>query len=267
LSSAILPLYSPEGVLAGLVAVDAAHNLNFYPDETLANPHVLLTNVRSITPRQERHSGLVASNPTYSFLEALPIANGSDGTVYRIDYTGAISGALYNFFGSADGAVVESNTLFITEVHDNPGFFTESVVRIPGDGTGAQVLSTVYAQQGSWLPVLAGISGPNLLLCAGTPQQQSLVQTLTKGAPGELTTIGTYDGVASVGIVGGDILVTATRITTSPALTFQSSTQVVDSAGTELQALTPDSVVQLADYQPEQLDNPVILSWHQTQTP
>jgi hypothetical protein len=105
------------------------------------------------------------------------------------------------------------------------------------------------------------------LLCAGTPQQQSLVQTLTKGAPGELTTIGTYDGVASVGIVGGDILVTATRITTSPALTFQLSTQVVDSAGTELQALTPDSVVQLADYQPEQLDNPVILSWHQTQTP
>jgi len=241
LSSAILPLYSPEGVLAGLVAVDAAHNLNFYPDETLANPRVLLTNVSSITPRQERHSGLVASNPTYSFLEVRETASGSAGTVYRIDYTGAISGALYNLLGSSNGAVVESNTLFITDVHSNPGLFTESVVRIPGDGTGAQVLSTVNAQQGSWLPVLAGISGPNLVLSAGTPQQQWLVQTLTKGAPGELTTIGTYDGVASVEIVGGDILVTAARVTTSPALTYQWSTQVLGSAGTELQALTPSS--------------------------
>jgi hypothetical protein len=241
LSSGILPLYSPEGVLAGLVAVDAAHNLNFYPDETLANPRVLLTNVSSITPRQERHSGLVASNPTYSFLEVRQTAGGSPGTIYRIDYTGAISGALYDFFGSSDGAVVESNTLFITEVHDNPGSFTELVVRIPGDGTGAQVLTTVYAQQGSWLPVLDGISGDNLVLSAGTPQQQWLVQTLKKSAPGELTTIGTYDGVAGVGIVGGDILVTAARITTSTALTYQWSTQVMDSAGTELQPLTPSS--------------------------
>lgn len=235
LSSAILPLYSPEGVLAGLVAVDAAQNLNFYPDETLANPRVLLTNVSSITPRQERHSGLVAANPTYSFLEVRPTANGVTNTVYRIDYTGAISGALYHLFGSTAGAAVESNTLFISDVHDSPNL--ASVVRIPGDGTGAQVLSTVSAQQASWLPVLAGISGPNLVLSAGTFQQQSLVQTLSKSAPGELRTIGTYDGVVSVEIVGGDILVTAARFTT----TYQSSTQVFDSAGTELQALTPSS--------------------------
>ena len=241
LSSEILPLYSPTGALAGLVAVDAAHNLNFYGDETLANPHVLLTNVSTIVPRQEHSAGLISSNPTYSFLEVRQTGITSTETIYRIDYTGAISGALYSYSASLNGALVESNTLYLAEVHGNTNPFMELVTRIPGDGTASQVLSTVSTQQAGWLPVLEGVSGANLVFSAATAQQQWMVQTLAKGAPGAITTLRTYDGVTSVGIAGGDILVSATKVSSGQVTTFQSSSQIMDSAGTDLQALTPSS--------------------------
>ena len=57
LSGSVLPLYRPDGALAGLVAVDAGHHLNFYPDETLATAQLLLANVASFTPEQEAPSG------------------------------------------------------------------------------------------------------------------------------------------------------------------------------------------------------------------
>lgn len=245
LTSAILPLYRPDGILAGLVAVDSAHNLSLYPDETMTNARVLLTDVVSVRSRQERGPRLEVSDPTYSFLQVMQAPGALYGSVYRIDYTGHISGSLHDFAGSVDEAVVESNTLFVTEANSYPGYSTELVARVPGDGSAAQVLSNFYKSdlQGGGLPVLAGISGPTLVLSAVTPQQQDLVQTLRKDGPGDPVTIGTYDDGIDVRVVDGDILVSVFSNTTNPegVTQYQSSTQVMDSTGAVLQPLTPSS--------------------------
>ena len=243
LSGPILPLYRPDGALAGLVAIDGAHNLNFYPDETFANPRLLLANVGFFIPRQEAKAGPISpisSNPTYSFLVVQPADNTGASAVYRVDNTGAISADLYDVAGFSNGMAVGSDTLYVTDANGGAGSYHEAVVRIPGGGA-VQILSTASVQQSSWLPVLQGVSGSNLVFSAASAQQQWLVQTLPTGAPGTFTTIGSYDGVATVSLVSGDIFVTSAKVTTGAAFKIQYGTQILDSTGNVLQASTPSS--------------------------
>src|SRR5262249_38740931 len=149
----ILPLYRPDGALAGIVAIDAADNLNFYPDETFANPRLLVPNIGFFMPGQEAKVSPIApvsTNPTYAFLAAQQGIAGSS-SIYRVDYTGAISTNLYDADFS-NGIVVASDTLYFTDVSGGAGAFQESVRRISGSGP-VELLGSTIVQQASWLPI------------------------------------------------------------------------------------------------------------------
>jgi hypothetical protein len=152
LRGSILPLYRPDGVLAGLVAMDASNNLNFYPDETFANPRLLLANVAYFAPLQEASAGAISrisSDPTYSFLEVTP-ANSNSGlrSVYRVDSSGSISADLYDILSEFRNAVVDSGNLYLTTLSEPPPWYSESVRRIPSDGGAVQLLGSASADQG-----------------------------------------------------------------------------------------------------------------------
>jgi hypothetical protein len=246
LSATVLPLYRPDGALAGLVTTDASNNLDFYPDETFTNPHVLLANIASFTPRQEAPSvpiATISANPIYSFLLVQPSGVSSGrSAVYRIDYSGSISADLYDAQNSFNGLVVNSGNLYFTDTSTTSNASVESVGRIPSDGGSVQILGSATSAQGSWLPALQGISGSHLVFSASTPQQQWNIQTLPTDMPGTFTTIGSYNsGVPFVSIAGGDVFVSVIDISSSPDLRVAYSTQILDITGNVLQAYTPSS--------------------------
>jgi hypothetical protein len=243
----ILPLYRPDGTLAGLVAIDTSKNLNFYPDETLANPQLLLANVAYFTVQQEPKAGPVSAtsaDPTYSFL-LVTSANSvsAPSAVYRVDYSGSISANLDYFQGSSDGLVADSGNLYFTDViGPTAGPYHESVGRIPGDGGPMQSLGTTLPQPSNRLPTLAGLSGSNLVFWGSTPQLQWYVETLPTGPPGPFTPIASSAGVPNVALVGGDVFVAWTDVNlNSPTFDEKFSTQILDSAGNVLQANLPSS--------------------------
>ena len=246
-SGPILPLYRPDGTLAGLVAIDSSKNLNFYPDETLANPRLLLANANSFQVQQEPQAGPVSTtsaNPTYSFLLVRPANSVSaPWAVYRVDYSGSISAELYSFQGSSDGLAVDSGNLYFTDVTGPPsGPYLESVGRIPGDSGPVQSLGTTSVQATNRLLTLAGLDGSELVFWGVSPQLQWSVQTLTAGAPGTLTPIASSAGVPNVVLAGGDVFVNWTVVNLdSPTLAEQDSTEILDAAGNVLQPNLPSS--------------------------
>jgi hypothetical protein len=235
LGRTILPLYRPDGALAGFVAIDASNNLNFYPDETFTHPQLLLSNAAYFRFQQEIQSGpisTISADPTYSFLLVAPSLGASSTAVHRVDYSGSISADLYDLGGGNGSPLVDSGNLYFTELSGN----LESVGRIPGDGGPMQILGSTSAQQSSWLPVLAGVSGSNLVFWGSTAQQQWHVQTLPAGTPGTFTTIASSNGVPVVSFASGDIFVTWAN-----SLSSADSTQILDSTGNVLQASMPSS--------------------------
>jgi hypothetical protein len=242
LSAPILPLYRPDGTLAGLVALDSSNTLNFYSDASFSNPRVLLQNVYTFAAAQEAPAGQISSisaNPTYSFL-VVRTSVSAPGAVYRIDYSGSISADLYDFAGSYN-TVVDAGTMYFTQTTGGFGSYLETAGSIPGDGGPAQALGSTSAQQGSWLPTLAGVSGSNLVFWGATPQQLWQVQTLPKDVPGTFTTIASSDSVADVLLAGGDIFVNWAHVITSPSFAVNFSTQILDSSGAVLQPTMPSS--------------------------
>jgi hypothetical protein len=233
-ASAVLPLYGPDGTLAGLVAVDSARNLNFYPDETFTNPKVLLTKVGYFTPEQEPHAGpisTVSTDPTYSFLIVQPTGSASQSAgVYRVDFSGSISGHLYDMV-SANGTVVDSGNLYFA----NPtGTVSETVGRILADGT-VQILSNISQPGASYPPILSGLSGDRLLFYQ-TTSTQSVIQTLPMDTMGSLQTIASYSGIPFVeGVVNGDLFVNFLDETNLQAGQIYYSTQIIDTAGNVVQ--------------------------------
>jgi hypothetical protein len=244
-----LPLYRPDGTLAGLVAKDASNNVNFYADETFSNPRLLIANVEFLTPAQERPSwpiSQISVNPTYSFLM---VRGGSmpsgAAAVYRIDYSGAMSADLYDLFYST-GVLVDSNNLYFTATTAEvaPLTFGENVGRIPGDGGSVQILQSMVVPPGNLAPALSGVSGSNLVLWGTTgtpPQTQWYVATVPTGAPGTLTTIATNDGVPGIALVGGDIFVNWTVFINTTNSDAGFSSEILDTNGNVLQSDMPSS--------------------------
>jgi hypothetical protein len=255
LSYPILPLYRPDGTLAGLVATDASNNLNFYADETFSNPRLLLANVQFYTLAQEGRAGPsfgMPVNPTYSFLlvSGGSVARGA-AAVYRIDYSGTISADLYDlFFGVS--VLVDSGNLYFTAntFGTSSGTAGETVGRIPGDGGSAQILQSMPLTGVNSAPTLIGISGSNLVLDGNTvtvsqtqpyvAQSQSYVATVPTSAPGTLETIATNVGIPFISLVGSDIFVNWADFD-STNFDEKDSTEILDSNGNVLQGNTPSS--------------------------
>jgi hypothetical protein len=241
LAGSILPLYRPDGTLAGLAAVDASNNLNLYPDETFANPRLLQANVASFSPVQEATAGpdsSISSNPTYSFLliNRSPIFDGPL-SVYRVDYSGSISADLYDLPGRPDATIVHAGTVYFSRVTGISGSGSALVGRIPGDGGAAQTLATLSNVPTSRLPTLAGVSGSRLVLYSNDS-----VTTVPMDTPGTFTTIASYDdSLPVVLLAGGDIFVTTGKVIQGPVLNIQYVTQIFDSTGNVLQADMPSS--------------------------
>jgi hypothetical protein len=243
LSGPILPLYRPDGTLSGLVTADSSNNLNFYQDETFANPRLLLQNVFDFVPKQEPRTGgeisWISANPTYSFLLVRTSASGPTA-VYRIDYSGSISADLHDFHSAYGwGLAADAGSLYFTETTANPSNYVETVGRIPGDGSPVELLGSTSAPQSYQLSALVGVSGSNLVFFGGTPQQgtpqqQWQVQTLPKDAPGAFTTIASNASLPNVTLLSGDIFVTWLDLTPGSS-EYKVSTEILDSAGTVLQ--------------------------------
>src|SRR5262249_18528391 len=121
-----LPLYQPNGALAGIVAMDDATNLNFYPDETFTNPTRLLTSIKTFWAKQDPATSQysdVSANPGYSYLIVEPQTTQNQGyiegpvSLYRVDSSGSISPDLYDFAASypngvANGLFVDSGNVY-----------------------------------------------------------------------------------------------------------------------------------------------------------
>jgi hypothetical protein len=253
LSYPILPLYRPDGTLAGLVATDASNNLNFYADETFSNPRLLLANVQFYTLAQEGQAGPsfgMSVNPTYSFLllSGGSVARGAEA-VYRIDYSGTISADLYDLSFRVS-MLVDSGNLYFTADTFAPTD-GETVGRIPGDGGSAQILQSMPLTGVNEAPSLIGISGSNLVLSGYTvtlsqtqpyvAQSQSYIATVPTSAPGTLETIATNAAIPSISLVGGDIFVNWADFLNTTNFDAQFSSEILDTNGNILQSNMPSS--------------------------
>ena len=247
LSSGVLPLYQPDGMLAGLVALDSSHNLNFYRDETFTNPVQLLANIASFYGAQEpplnARAARLSANPTYSFLVVQP-QNTANESIYRIDYSGSISADLYDSPGAGVGQpIVDSGSAYIAFAVPTTGTAgQEAVVKIPNGGGGAAQILSMFTPPDNGSPNLVGLAGGNLVFKTITSVdpitslQGSVITTLSVDAPGTPTTIASYTQPTSIAIAGSDVFVTITSRASGPALAFQYSTQILDaSSGNVLQ--------------------------------
>lgn len=226
----VLPLYRPDGVLTGLVALDNSANLNFYSDETFTNPVRLLANVNGFQAKQASplsYRANVSAEPGYSYLfvQTLASAASSAKSVYRVDYSGTISADLYDSRTMFLGGVVDSGNLYFTDSTSTPQGLITSVGQIPSGGA-AQILyapATPAASPGD----LQGVSGAYLVFRKVTdnPVATSFA-TLPVGTPATPTTIASYSDIADLLLAGGRLFVTLRNLT---------QTQILDDVGSVLQ--------------------------------
>jgi hypothetical protein len=239
LSGPVLPLYRPDGMLAGLVAIDATSQLNFYPDETFANPRVLLTNVFTFRTPSNGRPG-VATDPTYSFLDVESVGSAPQkNSLYRIDESGTLSPTLYEFanFQVFSQWVLDADACYFLSV-DNAQ--QGSVVRISNDGQSVQVLARMSGINTDSLPVLVGGSGSNLWLSQAQSQTQ-VVQTLSKEGPGAFTTVSSDTDFPSLQFLNGDVFLTLTHHNPDDFSIRTVRSQILDSSANVLQPMQAGS--------------------------
>jgi len=237
-SAEVLPLYQPTGALGGIVAVDNAQNLNYYPDATFTHPTQLLSNVSALEVWQEPPSpGLhISANPFYAYLVVKTNGATSAGKVYRIDATGALSADLYDFQSPNDGVpVVTDDTVYFADagtVNVLPS------IHVISHGTPAKTLYSYHKQLIS-VPFLSGIAGQQLIFESRVDfQTPILVQALTIDGASAPTTLATSDQFPDVGVSGNNVLITHADVTTHPV---SYSTQVVDISGATLRTTSAGS--------------------------
>jgi hypothetical protein len=237
-SNTLLPLYQATGALAGIVALDDAQNLNFYPDATFTHPNQLLSNVSAMeiwqeTPSPGQH---VSANPFYAYLVLKMNGATSPGKVHRIDATGVLSADLYDFQSPNDGVPVVTN--------DTVYFGDAGTVNVPpsiqviSHGMPAKTLYS-YNRELISVPFLSGIAGQQLIFESRVDfQSPILVQALTIDGTGAPTTIASSEQFPDVAVSGNDVLITYADVTTHPV---SYSTQIVDTSGAILRTISAGS--------------------------
>jgi hypothetical protein len=252
--SRIVPLYRPDGTLAGLLTTDASENLNFYTDETFSDPRLLLTNAGFFEAAQEPPPGPLdgpSVNPTYAFL--MNPGNGARGgeAVYRIDHSGNISPDLYDVSFKVSTLVDSGNLYFTANTFTTSGVLVGAAVgRIPGDGGSVQILQSMPLTGVNSAPSLIGISTSNLVLSGVTvtvsqtppyeAQSQFYIAIVPSSAPGALTTIASHAAIPSISLASGDIFLNWADFDQG-GYTRINSTEILDSNGNVLQGNRPSS--------------------------
>lgn len=245
-----LMLYAPSGALSGIVATDASQNLLFYPDETFTNPRVLMTGVFGISAYQDppvSQASMVSSSPGFALI--MVAAPDLSETVYRVDYTGAISSALYTFrtypFNSAEDA---SNVYFV----DSPtslADLTVRIVQIPKDGSsaGQVIYSEVEAGSGAPQPYLIGSTGTDLVWIreptfgSTTIVGPGAVQALGLGSGAGPRTIGAVPTSFSAFLSDNNIYVSATTASSDANYGPENSSEILRLDGSVVQAMTVET--------------------------
>lgn len=242
-SDQVLPIYQATGALAGIVALDDAEHLNFYPDATFTHPTQLLSNVTSIGSIWQEPPALpsvdFSANPTYAYLVVKSATSVGAGGLYRVDSTGTISGDLYEFqnpqAASTSLPLVKDDTVYFCD----SGSAALPRIAVISHGSAAEILYT-FTQQPLVGPSLAGLAGQQLILQLETDlQSPKVIQTLPIGAPGVPATIDSHSQYPDVLVSGNDLLVTYTDIGDN---TVSSSTQILDSTGAVLRATAAGSL-------------------------
>jgi hypothetical protein len=239
----ILPLYRPDGALAGILAIDTSNNLNFYPDETFTHPVLLLASVSHFASIQDPPAGLVgriSANPTYSYLLVTPLNPGGSQSIYRIDYSGSLSPDLYDSPLISNYFVDSGNLYFTTYARDSLGFPATFVNRITGAGV-PQVLGSVRSNALELPTDLVGVSGSEVLTSQQlTPYTPPFATTELKAFATDAS--GTSRVIADIDfghalLAGGSLFATKA----SSANAHGVSTQILDLAGNVLQPEIPAS--------------------------
>jgi len=238
-SAQVLPLYQATRALAGIVALDSAQNLNFYPDATFSHPTQLLSNVSAMSIWQEPPPSPgqdVSANPTYAYLVVKQNGATSAGKVYRIDATGTISADLYDFQSPNDGfPIVTDDTVYFVDpgtVNVPPG------IQVISHGMPAKSLYS-FNQQLVEVPYLRGLAGQQLVFQTRVDlRSPMLVQALTIGGAGAPTTLASSSQFPDVGVAGNNVLITYADIG-NHAVSY--STQIVDTSGAILRTTTAGS--------------------------
>jgi hypothetical protein len=230
ITSQVLPLYGATGALAGLVAMDTGNHLNFYADETFANPTRLLANVGFFYAQEAPSTTPATSDPTFAYLTVLPAGSNqfapTGGSVYKIDSSGALSTDLYDYQGAGYGlSVADQGHAYFLDTTSTGGHQAAAVIQISQG-----VAQTLYTFATS--PTFQGDAGQHLIFLESIGTGVKL-ESLAVGSPGTPSTIGTYSSLPIVTLLGGDVLVTHGG-TPTPAPSEQASTELLDAAGTAL---------------------------------
>jgi len=250
LSDGIAPLYRPDGTLAGLLAIDSAHNLNLYPDETFTNPKVLLTNAGSFSLEQEPQpfgSYAGSADPTYGFLLVMPAAAGSGPLdIYHVDYSGTISSKLYTLQNVYNGLLVDAHTLYYVESgEETMGSYLLTVGRISASGGPVLTLANIGEVAGYYIPTLVGLTGSQLVFgVSSTYSDLWSVLTVPADRNGSPSTIASgATGHLTAAIADGELFLTVTSYGSAPAgeTRMAFSSEIIDVAGKVIQPLTPFS--------------------------
>jgi hypothetical protein len=236
LNGPVLTLYQPGGALAGFMMVDAGFNLNYYRDQTFTNPKVLLTNVVGFSPIQSGPvSGLMnnmSADPSFAYLSLIHLDNSQ--SLYRVDYTGALSADLYDSIGEMAGTF-DSDNLYIVEDFGQSG----SISRMPLDGSAKPTVLLQYPSSNPY--AFIGIFGSQLVLEGGGAGAPTIATLSVNGAPAP-TQIASFTNSIGVAIKSGDLFVEELGIVgsgLSAATSYFSESLTLD--GTVLQPLTPNS--------------------------
>jgi hypothetical protein len=251
----VLALYDPAGALAGFLAVDlSAHQLVFYADETFTNPQVLLQGVYNglstyqAAPSASQFLFSLSDTPQFAFVGVM----GSDSslTLYRVDYTGSVSSALYHFQGMIGGWLQDAQSVYFTNETSVSGSAAVSILRVPLDGSApAQVLYTDTAVANTQQLSFVGVSGNTLVLmreptlnsATGSVTVAGSIETLSVGAPGVPTTIASVPAEFSAALVGTNIYIDSVTPASDPAYGSVHSTQIITIDGTVVQSVMAQS--------------------------
>lgn len=247
----VVPLYSPDGTLAGLVGVDAKQNLDFYPDETFSNPTTLLSGVASVG----RIAGStmseftdVATDPTYALIDVINQSTGTS-SLYRVDYQGHLSAKLYDWRGDMNGALEDSTNLYVVDRFSNAVTIENDLLQIPlaSDHAAQLIYSEVNNVTAANDFAVVGLAGDQILLEHAlfidpvTSLRSSDVFTVP--ATGAITphVIASYDQWINCFYSPGAIAVLRMIVPSNTFPSTQYATELITPQGVELQPLLTQS--------------------------
>lgn len=220
----IQPLYTTNGLLAGLVANDCSGNLNWYSDLTFTNPKQLLQGATVLAYMQAPSVSsitLISAQPSFAFADTSipnPATNGNSRTLFRIDSTGSISAGLYDFnpdFVNQIQYWTDSTNLYFADGSLN-NYSYDLLLQAPLDGSAAATVVASPAQTaGGLLDGQVGFAGGQWVFFTGT----SIYTTPVNGAwnPTVIAqNLGLASGNLALVFVSGSNIYLDTLLSTGP---------------------------------------------------